>query len=86
MQIVIDIPDSDIPKKQEIIEVPIHFIDGTVCEAGGFGFDVLPKGHGRLKDADELRQKWIFGKSEKKEIDDAPTIIEADNAESEAEG
>lgn len=39
---------------------------------------VLPKGHGRLIDGDELRNKWIFGRQEKEEIDNAPTIIEAD--------
>ncbi|HAH18427.1 MAG TPA: hypothetical protein DCL29_05400 [Eubacterium sp.] len=71
MRIILEIPDSDIPKKQEIITVPIHFIDGTVCEAGGFGFDVIPKGHGRLMILSEDRlkenqmnldfsfQKWI---------------------------
>ena len=32
MQIVIDIPDSDIPKKQELISVDLHFINGKVCE------------------------------------------------------
>ena len=54
MQIVIEIPKSEIPKYQDIIEIPLHFIDGKVCEAGGYDFDVLPKGHGRLIDADEL--------------------------------
>ena len=54
MKIVIDIPESEIPKQQDIIEIPLHFIDGKVCEAGGYGFDVLPKGHGRLIDADDI--------------------------------
>lgn len=31
MKIVIDIPDSDVPKKQEVISVNLHFIDGKVC-------------------------------------------------------
>jgi hypothetical protein len=39
---------------------------------------VLSKGHGRLIDADELRKNWIFTRTEKIIIDDAPTIIEAD--------
>ena len=38
MQIVIDIPDEEIPKTQEIIDIPLHFIDGKVCDAGGYGF------------------------------------------------
>ena len=32
MKILIDIPDSDVPKKQELISVDLHFIDGKVCE------------------------------------------------------
>lgn len=40
----------------------------------------LPKGHGDLKDADALKHKFIsygydYGKDE---LDEAPTIIEAD--------
>lgn len=38
----------------------------------------LPKGHGRLIDADALWKKWVFDAIGKQEIDDAPTIIEAD--------
>ena len=44
----------------------------------------LPKGHGRLIDADALWKKWVFDAIGKQEIDDAPTIIEADT-ESEVE-
>lgn len=93
MQIVIEIPESEIPKKQGIIEIPLHFIDGTVCEAGGYGFDVLPKGHGRLIDACKLlKQSYRIDDSatlstrdviNEEEIDNALTIIEADNTESE---
>lgn len=43
---------------------------------------ILPKGHGRLIDADALWKKWVFDTIGKQEIDGAPTIIEAD-AESE---
>lgn len=32
MQIVIDIPNKDIPQKQDILTVDLHFIDGNVCE------------------------------------------------------
>lgn len=38
----------------------------------------LPKGHGRLIDADALWKKWVFDAIGKQEIDEAPTIIEAD--------
>ncbi len=41
MRIILEISDSDIPKEQDIIMIPIHFIDGTVCEAGGHGFCIL---------------------------------------------
>ena len=41
--------------------------------------------HGRLIDADALKQKWIFrGEAERgyqEEIDDAPTIIPAEEGE-----
>ena len=48
----------------------------------------LPKGHGRLIDADELKTAFPCGESVRTEcvratIDYAPTIIEADKAESE---
>ena len=31
MKIVIDIDDNETPKRQEIVSVNIHFIDGKVC-------------------------------------------------------
>ena len=34
--------------------------------------------HGRLVDADALAMKWIFGQPEKREIQEAPTIIKAE--------
>ena len=57
MRVVIDIPDDKVPDKQDILDLSLHFIDGTVCEAGGFGFQVLPEGHGNLIDADVLNRK-----------------------------
>lgn len=56
MKITIDIPNP--PKKQSIINVPIHFCGGQVVDAGGYGFEVLPKGHGRLIDADALKTAY----------------------------
>ena len=84
MQIVIDIPEEDynFVKKQvaEGITNPLK-----ICIANG---TVLPKGHGRLIDADELRTKSIdvnaeFGNEwwcvDCDDIELAPTVLEADN-------
>lgn len=85
MQIVIDISNSEIPKQQDIIEIPLHFIDGKVCEVGGYEFDVLPKGHGRLIDANDV--KSYFSDREGDDftafhfydaVESAPTVIDAD--------
>lgn len=79
MQIIIEIPESQIPKQQNIIEIPLHFIDGKVCEAGGYGFAELPKGHGRLIDADKLWDSYHDLDYDFYEAFDlADTIIEAD--------
>lgn len=46
----------------------------------------LPKGHGRLIDADALKNEWKNGFHKKivdALMDDAPTIIEADTGEEE---
>lgn len=76
MKVVIDIPD-DWERRIKCNIRPNTIECGEFVESIWKG-KMLPKGYGRLIDADELRKKWIFGKSEKKEIDDAPTIIEAD--------
>lgn len=51
-KIIIDIPDNEVPKRREIVEIGLQFMDGEVCECT-YPFQVLPKGHGRLIDADE---------------------------------
>lgn len=38
MKLIIDIPKECMPAKQDVLNVPLHFIDGQVCEAGGYGF------------------------------------------------
>ena len=43
----IEIPDNDIPTGQSILDVSLHFIDGTVCEASGYGFEVLTEENAR---------------------------------------
>lgn len=53
MKIVIDIPDNEVPKRREIVEIGLQFMDGEVCECT-YSFQILPKGHGRLGDLDEL--------------------------------
>ena len=50
----------------------------------------LPKGHGRLKDVDELYNSLEFPTQQfasafKQVLDDAPTIIEADTEESDTD-
>lgn len=32
MKLMINIPDKDIPPKQGILDISVHFIDGKVCE------------------------------------------------------
>lgn len=75
MKVVIDIPENEyrlikeIYEKNDIVESTYSYIyHGTP----------LPKGHGRLIDADALWKKWVFDAIGKQEIDEAPTIIEAD--------
>lgn len=84
MQILIEIPNP--PKRQEIVDVPLHFIDGDVFEAGGYGFKVLSP-HGRLIDADEIpytdlnddpKSKVRVYVAFKERIDRCPTILEAE--------
>ena len=40
MKLIIDIPDNEIPTKQDILSVDLHFIDGTVCECD-YPFEVI---------------------------------------------
>ena len=85
MQIVIDIPDEI--RKSIFDDVYCGIIDKRVFDAIKHGTQ-LPKGHGKLIDADELKTAFPCGESVRTEcvratIDYAPTIIEADKAESE---
>ena len=84
MQVLIEIPNP--PKRQEIVDIPLHFIDGDVCEAGGYGFKVLSP-HGRLIDGDELISDLRIYESKycgeqgyvtQDDINNAPTILEAE--------
>lgn len=51
MQIVIEIPDEDIPQKQDVIELNLYCMGGKVYQVGHYNFSVLSKGHGRLIDS-----------------------------------
>ena len=81
MQIVINIPNStftDLKKKQNRTEVDVAVLNGTI----------LPKGHGRLIDVDDLDITTIttddYSGNEvldivlKEDVDNASTLVEAD--------
>lgn len=88
MQIVIDIPESilntiqadEMISREQLAVLQMHILNGTP----------LPKGHGRLIDADALLDTDRLIVDSMKchyipmmDIYNAPTIIEADRAESE---
>jgi hypothetical protein len=76
MQIVIEIDDElyEIIKNPKKLETMYHA--GRLCKAVNSG-KVLPKGHGRLIDADAVLEE-PFGNTYK-DIDIAETIIEAES-------
>ena len=87
MQIVIDIPEESYNNLK--IGCTQRVSDGEMIEAIVNGTP-LPKGHGRLGDLDALEEEissWGMNDYEPLDfidaIDDAPTIIGADKAESE---
>lgn len=91
MQIVIDIPESilntiqadEMISREQLAVLQMHILNGTP----------LPKGHGRLVDADafsgdmfcdaDMTNQHTCYYSIRKLLDVAPTIIEADKTESE---
>jgi len=82
MQIVIDIPDTEIPIGRAMDTITLFFKNGYVCKCN-YPFRVLPKGHGKLKDMDDIYEAlegwnddtgWIIDTIDSQ----APTIIEAD--------
>lgn len=98
MQIVIDI--SETLKKiadEEDIKTFSHFMWSMIVMDAIKNGTPLPKGHGRLIDADELykqdKEEWLCPNNAPfistdyahvfAEIDNAPTIIEADGGDSE---
>lgn len=82
MELVIKIPEN---YYRAIKEIPVEqsTADMMIIKKS----TPLPKGHGRLIDVDALYRELIFpneqfGKAFKDILDDAQTIIEADNTES----
>ena len=79
MQIVIDISEAEYKLcKRHVADgiinpLKIYIANGTP----------LPKGHGRLIDADEIAGDGSWDFSDR--LDETPTIIKADKAESEVE-
>ena len=79
MQIVIDIPKIAYENTKRFGKLST-INDDELAKAIANGMP-LPKRHGRLIDADELRKNWIFTRTEKIIIDDAPTILDAEVSE-----
>ena len=78
MQIVIDIPDDDYENKTLVDYFGCYskMLDATI-----YNGTVLPKGHGKLIDADALKRIGRYSHTNS-DIDNAPTIIEADKKRS----
>lgn len=90
MEVLIYIPENKVPKNLGGCSVEINFCGGHVSQVvmvdrydeEGLDFTELPKGHGRLIDADALvdslssSDRDIYCKAVIEE--EAPTIIEAD--------
>ena len=89
MQIVIDISEEEyqtyINHTEAILDASIPLVHQDLLRAVINGTP-LPKGHGRLIDADALYNDLMFPNEQgsrtfKEILDDAGTIIEADKAE-----
>ena len=75
MKILIDISENDYYKTKLLVQMGI----GTKIDNIVMNGKLLPKGHGRLIDADALNRKDInCAGTPMNFIDIAPTIIEAD--------
>lgn len=85
MKIVIDIPDNEIPTKQDLLSIDLCFFKGKVSQCD-YPFMELPKGHGRLIDEQSVINSiantnfWLSNDNWHelmKAISNTPTIIEA---------
>ena len=77
MQIVIDIDDDMYKSVANNDAYILEDVDWILLENAIANGIPLPKGHGRLIDADELESRMKIGYCI---VRDAPTIIEADKA------
>ena len=86
MQIVIDIPEDVYTRLFDNGIQDNEIAIDDVCEmarASRLGTP-LPKGHGRLIDADKIINSYLEGNwNMHKILNDAPTIVEADRSEEE---
>ena len=97
MKIVIDISEHDkniigrfVRGDDGYDDLPVNIIENLI--RGVYLGSLLPKGHGRLIDADKLRLHekdvqqgnvtWLMDVYTKAEIEDAPTVIPADKENS----
>lgn len=87
MKLLIEIPEKEYEQKKELSKIP------NLYESDCFNIDraiangtPLPKGHGRLIDANEAKERLTDAKDgyARHVIDSTPTIIEADLDEEEA--
>ena len=46
MRVIIEIPDNEVPTRQEYIEIGLHFIDGHICECT-YPFEELENGENK---------------------------------------
>lgn len=53
MQILLDIPDTEIPIERAMDTITLSFENGHVCKCN-YPFRVLPKGHGRILDEKDI--------------------------------
>lgn len=90
MQIVIDIPNEDYEYIKDRYDIDNVMVQSNLIDSIMNG-KTLPKGHGRLIDADELKKyythdtDWEYpvntNEYVNETIDNAPTIIEAESGE-----
>ena len=90
VEVVIKIPKviyDDLSNKEmldEFIKSEVHFYDFEIGKAIQNGTE-LPKGHGKLKDVNEIERIWKKGNYVRSALLFAPTIIEADEEEDNAD-
>ena len=86
MKIIIDIPEDRYKDIQRIASVQLEKYNFQTAEQIIANGTPLPKGHGRLVDADALYDQYAYADYDfDKTLEYAPTIIEADTESEEGE-